>query len=163
MGQQVWASIYFSDVPQDALTVQVTAEQFQWSFHYAGADGKFGPTEISKITPTNNIGLDKEHPDAKDDIFSLGQMHVPVNRPVRIRLRSKDVTHSFFLPNLRVKQDAVPGLAIEVWFTPNKAGVYELACAELCGLQHYRMKASFTVHASEADFNKWMQDQLAQQ
>jgi len=161
-GATVWASIYFSDAPQDALVVQVTGEQFQWSFHYAGADGAFGRTDNTLMTSTNNIGLDRNDPAAKDDIFSLGEMHLPVNRPVRVRLRSKDVIHSFFLPNQRVKQDAVPGMGIEVWFTPNKTGSYEVACAELCGLGHYRMKATLTVDASEDEFNKWLQMKLAE-
>src|SRR5262249_2602862 len=91
MGQQVWASIYFADVPPNELTIQVTGEQFQWSFHYAGADGTFGRTDNSLITGANNIGLDKNDPAAQDDVFSLGIMHLPVNRPIRVRLRSKDV------------------------------------------------------------------------
>jgi cytochrome c oxidase subunit 2 len=157
MGQRVWASIYFTDVPQNALTIQVTGEQFQWSFHYAGPDGTFGRTDNSLISSTNNIGLDKDDPAAKDDVFSLGVMHLPVNRPIRVRLRSKDVIHSFFLPNLRVKQDAVPGMSIEIWFTPTKTGDFEVACAELCGLGHYRMKAALTIE-SEQEFNKWVED-----
>ena len=157
MGQKVWASIYFSDVPQNALTVQVTGEQFQWSFHYAGADGTFGRTDNSFLSSTNNIGLDKNDPAAQDDVFSLGVMHLPVNRPIKVRLRSKDVIHSFFLPNLRVKQDAVPGMSIEIWFTPATTGSFEVACAELCGWGHYKMKAALTIE-SEQEFNKWLQD-----
>src|SRR5215470_7091519 len=157
MGQRVWASIYFVDPAPNALVIQITGEQFQWSFHYAGPDGQFGKTENRLMTSTNNIGLDKDDPAAKDDVFSLGQMHLPVNRPIRVRLRSKDVIHSFFLPNLRVKQDAVPGMGIEVGFTPTKIGTYEIACAELCGLGHYRMSAQLVVE-SEQDFNKWLQD-----
>ncbi len=89
-------------------------------------------------------------------MLSIGVMHAPVGKPVRVRLRSKDVIHSFFLPNFRMKQDAVPGMGIEVWFTPTKAGQYEVACAELCGLGHYRMKASLTVDESQDAFNKWL-------
>jgi cytochrome c oxidase subunit 2 len=90
-------------------------------------------------------------------------MHMVANRPVKVRLRSKDVIHSFFLPNLRVKQDAVPGMGIEIWFVPNKAGAYEIACAELCGLGHYRMKGALTIDASQGDFDNWYREQLAQQ
>src|SRR5262249_9441207 len=139
MGQRVWASIYFSNIPTDATIVQVTGEQFSWTFHYAGPDGKFGRSDTKLITSTNAIGLDRTDPDAKDDVM-MPIMHAPVNKPVRVQLRSKDVIHSFFLPNFRVKQDAVPGMGIEVWFTPTVAGEYEIACAELCGLGHYRMK-----------------------
>lgn len=163
MGQRVWASVYFSDVPENALTIQVTGEQFAWNFHYAGPDGAFGRQRIELISPTNTIGLDRTDPAAKDDLLSINQMHMVANRPVRVRLRSKDVIHSFFLPNLRVKQDAVPGMGIEIWFTPNLTGNYEIACAELCGLGHYRMKAFLTVDASQDVFDTWLREQTAQQ
>jgi cytochrome c oxidase subunit 2 len=156
MGQRVWASIYFSNEPANATIVQITGEQFFWNFHYAGPDGQFGRTDTKLITSTNSIGLDRNDPAAKDDVLSQGIMHAPVGKPVRVRLRSKDVIHSFFLPNFRIKQDAVPGMGIEVWFTPTKAGQYEVACAELCGLGHYRMKAALTVDESEDAFNKWL-------
>jgi cytochrome c oxidase subunit 2 len=156
MGQRVWASIYFSDAPTNATIIQVTGEQFAWNFHYAGPDGQFGRTDNKLITGTNPIGLDKDDPAAKDDVLSIGVMHAPVGKPVRVRLRSKDVIHSFFLPNFRMKQDAVPGMGIEVWFTPTVAGQYEIACAELCGLGHYRMKGALTIDESQDAFNKWL-------
>jgi cytochrome c oxidase subunit II len=163
MGQRVWASIYFSDEPQNATVVQITGEQFSWTFHYAGADGQFGRTDSKLVTSTNNIGLDREgDPAAKDDIVSGNVMHVPLGKPVRVRLRSKDVIHSFFLPNFRVKQDAVPGMGIEVWFTPTRAGQFEIACAELCGLGHYRMRAFLTVDPSQEAFNKWLEEAAKQ-
>jgi cytochrome c oxidase subunit 2 len=89
-------------------------------------------------------------------------MHVVVDKPVKVRLRSKDVIHSFFLPSMRYKQDAVPGMSIMVAFTPTKTGTFEIACAELCGNGHYRMRAFLTVEKSEQDLNKWIKDQLAQ-
>lgn len=162
MGQRVWASIYFSDAPTDATIVEITGEQFLWNFHYAGPDGQFGRTDSKLITSTNNIGLDRDDPAAKDDIVSIGNMHAPVNKPVRVRLRSKDVIHSFFLPNFRIKQDAVPGMGIEVWFTPTKAGPFEVACAELCGLGHYRMKAALTIDESQEKFNQWLEEAAKQ-
>jgi cytochrome c oxidase subunit 2 len=162
MGQRVWASIYFSDAPTDATIVEITGEQFLWNFHYAGPDGQFGRTDSKLITSTNNIGLDRDDPAAKDDIVSIGNMHAPVNKPVRVRLRSKDVIHSFFLPNFRVKQDAVPGMGIEVWFTPTKPGPFEVACAELCGLGHYRMKAALTIDESQEKFNQWLEEAAKQ-
>ena len=163
MGQRVWASIYFADAPKNATEIDITAEQFQWNFHYAGGDGRFGRTDTKLITNTNFIGLDKSDPNAKDDVVSINQMHVPVGKPVRVRLHSKDVIHSFFLPNFRMKQDAVPGMGIEVWFTPTTAGQYEIACAELCGLGHYRMRAFLTVEESQAAFDKWLSDTAANQ
>src|SRR5437867_2746854 len=163
MGQRVWASIYFADEPANATVIQVTGEQFVWNFHYAGADGQFGRTDTKLITSTNAVGLDRSDPVAKDDVLSVGIMHVPVGKPVKVQLRSKDVIHSFFLPNFRMKQDAVPGMAIQVWFTPTKPGQYEIACAELCGLAHYRMKAALTVDESQEKFNEWLKMAAEQQ
>jgi cytochrome c oxidase subunit 2 len=88
MGQRVWASIYFADAPENATIIEVTGEQFQWTFHYPGADGQFGRTDTKLITATNNIGIDKDDPPAKDDVVSLGVMHAPVGKPVRVRLRA---------------------------------------------------------------------------
>ncbi|HEX4998758.1 MAG TPA: cytochrome c oxidase subunit II [Terriglobia bacterium] len=161
MGQRAWADIFFSEKPKDALEVHVTAHQFAWEFHYPGPDGKFGRTDDKLVSGTNAIGLDESDPNAKDDVVAVNQFHVPVDKDIVVRLRSQDVIHSFFLPNARVKQDAVPGMAIEIWFKVNKPGEYELACAELCGLGHYRMKSQFTVEASEEDFKKWVQEQWA--
>jgi cytochrome c oxidase subunit II len=163
MGQRVWASIYFVDAPADALVIEATGEQFQWNLHYAGPDGAFGRTDTKLISSTNNIGLDRTDPAAKDDVTTINEMHFPMGRPVKVRLRSKDVIHSFFLPNLRIKQDAVPGLAIEVWFTPNRAGAYEIACAELCGLGHYRMKGALTIDESQQAFDTWLRMKAAEQ
>jgi cytochrome c oxidase subunit 2 len=154
--------IYFSDEPKDATIVQVTGEQFSWTFHYPGPDGQFGRTDTKLITSTNNIGLDKDDAAAKDDIVSQNNLHAVVGKPMRVRLRSKDVIHSFFLPNFRIKQDAVPGMGIEVWFTPTKAGQFEIACAELCGLGHYRMRAFLTVDPSQDVFNKWLEETAKQ-
>ena len=122
----------------------------------------FGKTDLRLVSPTNLIGLDENDAASKDDIVIERDMHVPVNKPVIVRLRSKDVIHSFYLPYQRVKQDAVPGLAIEVGFTPNLAGTYEIACAELCGNHHYKMKGTMTVDASEADFDTWLKAKLAE-
>lgn len=162
MGQRVWLRYFFSGLPENAITIEVTAQQFQWNFHYPGADGQFGRTDLTMVGPANFIGLDEDDPASKDDIVTVGEMHVPVNRPVIVRLRSKDVIHSFFLPNQRVKQDAVPGLAIEIAFTPNVAGPYELACAELCGNNHYKMRGLVTVDASQGDFDNWLSTKLAE-
>jgi len=163
MGQRVWASIYFTDAPPGTMEVQVTAEQFAWNFHYAGPDGVFGRTDAKLITDTNQIGLDRKDPAAKDDIVVLNEMHAVAGKPVKVRLRSKDVIHSFFLPNMRVKQDAVPGMSILVWLEPTRAGDFELACAELCGLGHYRMKAKLVVDKSEEDLNNWIKGKQAEQ
>jgi cytochrome c oxidase subunit 2 len=162
MGQRVWASIYFTDAPPGTLEVQATGQQFQWYFHYAGPDGVFGRTDAKLISDSNTLGLDRKDPASKDDLITP-EMHVVVDKPVKVRLRSKDVIHSFFLPNMRYKQDAVPGMSIQVGFTPTKTGKFEIACAELCGNGHYRMRAFLTVEKSEQDLNNWIKEQLAQQ
>ena len=147
----------------EAVVVRVVGEQFAWNMHYPGADGKFGRTDIKLVSADNPLGLDRNDADAKDDITDINQLHVPVNRPVLVHLTSKDVIHSFGLYEMRIKQDAVPGMSIQVGFTPTKTGKFEIACAELCGNGHYRMRAFLTVEKSEQDLNNWIKEQLAQQ
>ena len=106
----------------------------------------------------NPLGLDESDPRADDDIVLVGEVFAPVNRPVLLRLRSTDVIHSFFVPNFRVKQDAVPGMTPEVLFVPTREGIFEIACTELCGLGHYRMQGLFHV-VSEAEFERWVREQ----
>jgi cytochrome c oxidase subunit 2 len=139
----------------EALQVRVVAEQFAWNFHYPGADGIFGKTDIKLIDAVNPVGLDTTDPAAKDDIVAINQLHVPVNRKVIARLSSKDVIHSFGIPVMRVKRDVVPGQTASIWFEAEKAGNFEIACAQLCGLGHYRMRGFFTVESEEA-FNQWL-------
>src|SRR5262245_56847305 len=102
----------------EAVVVRVMAEQFAWNVHYAGRDGKFGRTDPKLVAADNPLGLDRKDPNAKDDITAINQMNIPVNRPILVHLSSKDVIHSFGLYEMRVKQDAVPGLDIPVWFVP---------------------------------------------
>src|SRR6185503_423355 len=111
----------------------------------------------SLISSTNSFGIDKTDPASADDVISINQLHLPEGKPVRLRIRSHDVVHSFFLPHQRVKQDAVPGMEIEIWFTPNRAGEYDIACSQLCGLGHYRMRGQLTVATQEA-FDKWLRE-----
>ena len=146
--------------PDSAVVIRVVAEQFAWNVHYPGADGRFGETKIALVTPTNPLGLDRQSSFGKDDIVVLSQMHLPINRPVIIQLSSKDVIHSFGLYEMRVKQDAVPGLIIPVWFIPNRVGNYEIACSQLCGLGHYRMRGFYTIQ-TQADFQAWLAAQPA--
>jgi cytochrome c oxidase subunit 2 len=143
----------------DAVVVRVVAEQFAWNVHYAGADGKFGRRDIKLITSDNPLGLDRTDPDAKDDITDINNLNLPVDRPVLVHLSSKDVIHSFGLVEMRVKQDVIPGMDIPVWFIPNKIGEYEIACSQLCGLGHFRMRGFVHVR-SEADYTSWMADQV---
>ena len=142
----------------EAVVVRVVGEQFAWNIHYPGPDGKFGRTDISKVTADNPLGLDRADPAAKDDVTTINQLYLPINRPVLVHLSSKDVIHSFGLIEMRVKQDAIPGMTIPVWFVPSRLGEYEIACSQLCGLGHFRMRGFITVQ-SEADFKKWFDDQ----
>jgi cytochrome c oxidase subunit 2 len=146
---------------KNAIEIRVVGEQFAWNIHYPGADGIFGKTDVKYVTSSNPLGIDVSDPNAKDDVTTLNQLHMQVNRPIVIRLTSKDVIHSFFLPYMRVKQDAIPGMQIPVHFTPVKTSgseTWEIACAQLCGLGHYRMKGQYQVH-TKADFDKWMAEQ----
>jgi cytochrome c oxidase subunit 2 len=143
----------------DAVIVRVTGHQFAWEVQYPGADGKFGRTDEKLVSADNLIGLDRKDPDAKDDIVTSNQLNLPVDRPVLVHLSSQDVIHSFGLYEMRVKQDAIPGLDIPVWFIPNRTGEYEIACSQLCGLGHYRMRGFVTIQ-SAADYDKWMAEQI---
>jgi cytochrome c oxidase subunit 2 len=143
---------------KDAVVVRVVGEQFAWNVHYPGPDGKFGRTDIKLVSADNPLGLDRSDPDAKDDITTINQLNLPVDRPVLVHLSSKDVIHSFGLYEMRVKQDAVPGLQIPVWFVPNRTGQWEIACSQLCGLGHFRMRGFYTVQTA-SEFQQWMDDQ----
>ena len=128
---------------EEPLVVEVVAQQFAWNFRFPGEDGIFGRTEPKLVDAAelNFIGIDKRDPAAEDDIVMPQSLLIlPEGREVRIRLRSMDVIHSFFVASFRVKRDAMPGLATEFTFTPTAAGTFELACAEHCGLGHYRMR-----------------------
>lgn len=142
----LWAQVT-SAAPADAFVVEVTGQQFAWNVRYPGKDGIFGRTDPKLVNPGdfNFIGLDKSDPNAADDVVLQNQLYLPEGRPVRVRIRSLDVIHSFFLPQFRVKQDAVPGMTSETWFVPQKAGDFEIACAEHCGLGHYRMRGQVHV------------------
>lgn len=143
------------------LEIRVVAEQFAWNIHYPGPDGKFGRVDPKLMSASNPIGIDRTDPAAKDDIITLNDLHLQVQRPVIIRLTSKDVIHSFNLPVMRVKQDAIPGTEVPIHFMPVKTDFgpmkWEIACAQLCGLGHYRMRGQFTVQ-TRGDFDRWMKE-----
>lgn len=159
--RSAWAQVHFIGAAPGAMPIEITAQQFAWNFRYAGPDGKFGRTkpELVSASTGNPIGLDSTDPTSKDDIVAP-VIAVPVGREVELIIRSQDVTHSFYVRELRLKQDAVPGMEIHMHFTATVPGDYEIACAELCGLGHYRMHSMLSV-LSEADFEKWLKDQAA--
>jgi len=131
--QQVWATVRGTPPPPD-LEVEIVAEQFAWNIRYVGADGVLH---------------------SADDLTTINQLHLPVGQTVLLHLTSKDVIHSFFVPQFRVKQDAVPGLTGRLWLAATKTGQFEIACAELCGLGHYRMRGFLTIESPEA-FHEWL-------
>ena len=151
----------FPDASKSTV-VRVVAQQFVWNVHYPGQDGKFGRSRPELVDEKiNPIGLDFDDPAAKDDITTVGQLHIPVEKPVIIHLTSKDVIHSFSLPVMRVKQDVIPGMTIPVWFIPTRTGDWQIACAQLCGNSHFKMKGIFKVQNLE-DFTAWMQTKEAE-
>lgn len=141
--------------PKNAIEIEVLAEQFSWNVRYPGEDGQFGKTDLALIDEENSFGIEENDPKGVDDIVTRGILHAPVNVPIKIKLRSKDMIHSFFIPELRIKQDALPGQTISVWFQAQKIGNFQLACAELCGLGHTTMKAQFIVESME-EFKAWL-------
>ncbi|MFZ0997701.1 MAG: hypothetical protein WAO17_05840 [Candidatus Sulfotelmatobacter sp.] len=163
-GAKAWASQYFTPPAADALQVQVQAQQFAFYFRYPGPDGKFGPIHPDQINEStgNFYGLDTTHDqDSKDDIVTA-EMAVPVNREVHLLMHSRDLGHSFYVPELRVHQDFVPGLDLSVHFTATEVGKYEIVCTQLCGLGHYNMKAYLEV-MTQGDYDNWLKQQAALQ
>ena len=169
----IWATrVNRPETDADAVRVRLVAEQFAWNAHYAGADGVFGRTDVKLVTAgMNPLGLDPSDPAGKDDVITLNQLHLPVDRKILIDLSSKDVIHSLFLPQMRVKQDAIPGMTIPVWFqasrvTPPENSLpgcavtkkcWEIACAQLCGITHYRMRGFYQIHDA-AGYEKWLSE-----
>lgn len=156
-GGRLWSEMIFPEKQSGALHVEITGVQFQWYFRYPGANGAFGRVDAQKFARPdegNPLGIDPSDPAGKDDIIS-STLVLPVGRLAELDLRAQDVIHSVFIPAMRFKQDAVPGMDIHTHFTPTQTGNYELVCSQLCGLGHYRMKAAVRV-VSEEEFKDWL-------
>jgi cytochrome c oxidase subunit 2 len=163
-GVKAWANVYLTPPSADAMPIQVQAGQFAFYFRYPGPDGKFGPIhpELINEGSQNFYGLDPEHDvESRDDIVTA-EMAIPVNKEIHLLMHSKDVGHSFFVRELRVQQDFVPGLDVSLHFTATKVGKYEIVCTQLCGLGHYNMKAYLSV-LSQQDFDDWIKKEQAMQ
>jgi cytochrome c oxidase subunit 2 len=163
-GVKAWADVYLTPPSATALPIQVQAGQFAFYFRYPGPDKRFGPLHPELINEPNQnyFGLDPEHDlDSRDDIVAA-EMAIPVNKEIHLLMHAKDVGHSFFVRELRVQQDFVPGLDVSLHFTATKVGKYEIVCTQLCGLGHYNMKAYLYV-LSEADFDGWLKKEAAMQ
>jgi cytochrome c oxidase subunit 2 len=163
MGANIWAKVHFEDAPAGAMQVEVMAKQFAWTFRYPGPDGVFGKTDLKLINDAagNPMGIDEKDPAGKDDIVSAS-LKVPAGKPVKLLLRSRDVIHNFFVRELRLKQDLVPGMDIPFHFQADKVGIYEVPCSELCGLGHFQMRTTMQV-MSELEFEQWKQQQAQKQ
>jgi len=159
-GIPLWGKQVYGPKPeQNAERIRVVAEQYKWNFHYMGEDGVFGRQKIEFITAANPLGIDPSDPNGKDDIISVNEMHVEVDRPVIAEISSKDVIHSFTPPYLRVGQDATPGMVSPVWFKPIKTGSYELVCGQLCGTGHYAMRGVIMIDTHE-DYAEWKKEMV---
>ncbi len=157
-GFPIWTHIK-NDFPraETSHVVGLSAEQFSWGFHYPGPDGKLGRREVNLINVSNPLGLDDADADAADDLVMYHELHVPLGKPTILTMTSKDVIHSFFVPEFRVKQDIVPGMRTPLWFEPTKTGRYEIGCSQLCGSGHYVMRGEVVVHTLE-DYERWWAD-----
>jgi cytochrome c oxidase subunit 2 len=157
-----WATRVQEFPPEnEAVVVRVVGEQFAWNVHYPGPDGAFGRTDLSLVAADNPLGLDRSDAAARDDVTEINNLNIPVDRPILVHLSSKDVIHSFGLYEMRVKQDAIPGMSIPVWFIPNRTGAWEITCSQLCGLGHYRMRGFINVQTAE-EFQTWMNERQAE-
>lgn len=157
----VWSRIKMSqpDV-EPQLKLALIAEQFAWNVHYPGPDGKLGARRLELIHFSNPSGLDKSDPASADDVVLGNELRLPVGKPAVITLTSKDVIHSFFVPEFRIKQDMMPGMKIPLWVEPTVAGKFELTCAQLCGFGHSLMRGDVFVQTPD-EFDAWYKSRLA--
>jgi len=157
-GLVVWNK--FITVPENAMRIEVVAYQWGWNYRLPGADGVLGKTSVGLISDDNPYGLDINDPNSKDDIIVMdADLHLEINQPVKVELRSLDVLHNFYVPQFRAKMDMLPGIITYYWFTPEKKGDYEVLCAEYCGTGHYAMRGRVLVD-EEKDYSNWLAKQI---
>ena len=153
-GLFVWAR--FVTVPPDASIVEVMGQQWNWSYRYPGNDGALGATDANLITPANPFGIDPNDAKGQDDVLVQSQdLHLPIGKPVKVLLRSRDVTHQYAVPQFRVKMDMVPGMVTYFWFKPTKLGTYNVLCEQLCGIAHFAMRGRVVVE-EQKDYDAWL-------
>jgi len=158
-GLVVWNK--FITVPENAMKIEVVAYQWGWNYRLPGADGVLGKTSVGLISDDNPYGLDISDPNSKDDIIVMdADLHLEINQPVKVELRSLDVLHNFYIPQFRAKMDMLPGIISYYWFTPEKKGDYEVLCAEYCGTGHYAMRGRVLVD-EEKDYSNWLAKQVS--
>ena len=158
-GLVVWNK--YITVPENALKIEVVAYQWGWNYRLPGEDGILGKTSVGLINDDNPYGLDSSDPNSQDDILVMdADLHLEINQPVKIELRSLDVLHNFYIPQFRAKMDTLPGIITYYWFTPEKKGEYEILCAEYCGTGHYAMRGFVQVD-EEKDYSDWLAKQIS--
>ena len=164
VGSKLWAGVYQTPHAPGSLQIEVQAEQFAFYFRYAGKDGKFGGMhpELMNDATENFFGLDPANDTTARDDIVVASLVIPVDQPILLQMHAKDVNHSFYVPELRIQQDFVPGTVIPLHFTATIPGKYELVCTQLCGLGHYNMRAYVEVKTA-ADFNQWLKQKEAEQ
>jgi cytochrome c oxidase subunit 2 len=146
-------------VPKNASVFEAVGQQWQWTFRFPGKDGVLGTVDSRQINADNPFGLSRDDPFGRDDILvESSEVHLPIGRPIKAVLRSKDVLHDFFVPQIRAKMDLVPGIVTYFWFTPTRTGTFEILCAELCGVGHYTMRGAIVVEEGPA-FDAWLSQQ----
>ena len=156
-GLFVWAK--FVEVPEEAHVVEAVGQQWHWTYRYPGEDGKFGEVDAERISSDNPFGMDPDDPNGQDDVLVYdAEAHIPIDRPVKWLLRSKDVLHNFTVTEFRVKMDLVPGMQTFQWLTPTRTGRFEVLCEELCGIGHFAMRGAVVVDEQD-DFDAWLDAQ----
>ena len=156
-GLSVWAK--FVNVPEEAAVFEAVGQQWNWSFRFPGKDGKLGTVDSRYVGDKNPFGMNPDDPDGKDDVLvATPEVHLPVGKPVKVLLRSKDVLHDFTVAQIRVKMDLVPGLVSYIWFTPTRTGNFDILCEELCGIAHFAMRGRIIVE-EEREYQAWLSGQ----
>jgi len=145
--------------PREAMVMEVVGQQWQWAFRFPGKSGQLGTSDPRFVSGTNPLGLNPDDPNGQDNVVVMGpEVHLPLNRPIKVLLRSKDVLHDFYVPPFRARMNMVPGMVTSFWFTPTKAGRFDILCAQLCGVGHYNMRGHVVVE-DQAAFDAWLGQQ----
>jgi cytochrome c oxidase subunit 2 len=156
-GLFVWHQ--FVTVPADATEVEVVARQWSWSYRLPGKDGRLGTSDVRTISAENPLGLNPNDPNGKDDVVvESGELQLPMNKPVKLLLRSIDVLHNFYIPEFRGKMDMIPGAVTYYWLTPTRTGTFDILCFELCGVGHSQMRGQVVV-ADDGAYQEWLAQQ----
>ncbi|MBY4732095.1 cytochrome c oxidase subunit II [Cupriavidus pauculus] len=145
--------------PPGAMQMEVVGQQWQWAFRFPGKSGQLGTTDARFVNSSNPLGLNPDDPRGQDNVIVVGpEVHLPLNRPVKVLLRSKDVLHDFYVPPIRARMNMVPGMVTSFWFTPTQAGKFDILCAQLCGVGHYNMRG-YVIVEEQAAFDSWLAKQ----